>query len=387
MKRIYISPPHMGHDERDLLLDAFDSNWIAPTGPHLEMFERELASRTGVDHAVALSSGTAALHLALLLLGVGPGDEVVTSTLTFAATINAIRYVGGVPVLIDSDRETWTLDPALVAEELEYCARRGKLPRAVIAVDLYGQCSDYDPIVEACSRYEVPVIADASESLGATYREKPSGSQGSMGVFSFNGNKIITTSGGGMLVSNRKDWIEDARQLSSHARDPAPHYEHSRVGYSYQMSNLLAAVGRGQLRVLDDHVERRRKNNAVYRRALAGLPGIGFMPEAPYGRATFWLTAITVDPAAFGADRETLRLHLEQNEIESRPVMKPMHLQPVFREFRTRGGSVSVELFDRGLCLPSGSNLKTTDLDRIVETIGSVERARVPGPCKNPDVA
>lgn len=376
MKRIYVSPPHMGHDERALLLDAFDSNWIAPLGPHLELFERELASRVGIDHAVAVSSGTAALHLALVLLGVGEGDEVITSTLTFAATLNAICYVGGVPVLIDSDRETWTIDPGLVVEELEHCAQQGKLPKAVIAVDLYGQCANYDPIVEACSQYGVPVIADACESLGATYREQAAGSPGSMGVFSFNGNKIITTGGGGMLVSGRRDWIERARHLSTHARDSAPHYEHSRVGYSYRMSNLLAAVGRGQLRVLDDRVARRRKNNAVYRRALAGLPGISFMPEAPYGRATFWLTAITVDPEAFGADREALRLHLEQNDIESRPLLKPMHLQPAFRGCRIRGGSVSVELFDNGLCLPSGSSLETTDLDRVVEAIRSLAPAK-----------
>jgi len=369
MKRIYLSPPHMGRDERELLLDAFDSNWIAPAGPQLDLFERELASRTGVAQAAAVSSGTAALHLALALLGVGKGDEIITSTLTFAATLNAIRYVGGIPVLVDSDLETWTMDPDLLVEELDDCARAGRLPKAVIVVDLYGQCANYDPILEACSRYEVPLIADASESLGATYRGRAAGSQGAMGVFSFNGNKIITTGGGGMLVSNRRDWIERARHLSTHARDPAPHYEHSEVGYSYRMSNLLAAVGRGQLRVLDDRVKRRRNNNKVYRRALAGLPGISFMPEASYGRATFWLTAVTVEPKAFGADREALRRHLEQNDIESRPVLKPMHLQPAFRACRVRGGSVADELFENGLCLPSGSNLETTDLDRVLEAI------------------
>jgi pyridoxal phosphate-dependent aminotransferase EpsN len=378
----------MGQDERELLLDAFDSNWVAPVGPHIELFEVELADRIGVGHAAALSSGTAALHLALVLLGVGEGDEVVTSSLTFAATLNAIRYVGGVPVLIDAGRETWTMDPGLVAEELEDRARAGKLPKAVIAVDVYGQCADYDRIVGACSRYEVPVIADASESLGATYRDRAAGSQGSMGVFSFNGNKIITAGGGGMLVSNREDWIARARQLSNHARDPAPHYEHSCVGYSYRMSNLLAAVGRGQLRVLDDRVGRRRKINSSYRKALAGLSGLKFMPEASYGRSTFWLTAITLDPAEFGTDRETLRLHLETNDIESRPILKPMHLQPAFRECRIRGGSVSSELFDNGLCLPSGSSLENDDLKRILDAIGSVPRAKVvresPGRCKKP---
>jgi len=365
----------MGPDERELLLDAFDSNWVAPAGPHIELFESELASRTGVGHAAALSSGTAALHLALVLLGIGEGDEVVTSTLTFAATLNAIRYVGGVPVLIDVDRETWTMDPELLAEEFEERGRAGKLPKAVIAVDIYGQCADYDRIVDTCSRYDVPVIADASESLGATYRDQAAGSQGSMGVFSFNGNKIITAGGGGMLVSNREDWIVCARQLSNHARDPAPHYEHSRIGYSYRMSNLLAAVGRGQLRVLDDRVGRRRKNNVFYREALAGLPGIAFMPEASYGRSTFWLTAITVDPTVFGVDRESLRLHFETNNIESRPLLKPMHLQPAFRDCRIRGGPVSSALFEDGLCLPSGSSMDTGDLKRVTEALLSVARA------------
>jgi dTDP-4-amino-4,6-dideoxygalactose transaminase len=380
MKRIYVSPPHMGRDERALLLDAFDSNWIAPTGPHLECFERELAARVGVEDAVAVSSGTAALHLALMLLGVGEGDEVIAPTLTFAATLNAIRYVGAVPVLIDSDRETWTIDPGLVIEELEHCAQKGKLPKALIAVDLYGQCADYDPLVEACSRYGIPVVADACESLGATYRQQAAGSQGAMGVFSFNGNKIITTGGGGMLVSNDGDWIERARHLSTHARDSAAHYEHSQVGYSYRMSNLLAAVGRGQLRVLDDRVARRRNNNAVYRRELSGRPGISFMPEAAYGQATFWLTAISVDAPVFGVDREDLRLHLEQEDIESRPLLKPMHLQPAFRGCRVRGGSVSAKLFDNGLCLPSGSSLESSDLDRVVAAIDSLATARRASP-------
>lgn len=369
MKRIYISPPHMGDDERELLLDAFDSNWIAPVGPHVRGFESEAATRTGVGHALALSSGTAALHLALLVLGVGEGDEVVTSTLTFSATVNAIRYVGGVPVLIDCDPATWTMDPGLLAEELEAAARKGRLPAAIVVVDTYGQCADYDSILGVCARYEIPVVEDASQAIGATYRDRAAGSLGAMGVFSFNGNKIITTGGGGALVSSDRRLIEDARHLANHARDPAPHYEHSRVGFSYGMSNLAAAIGRGQLRVLDDRVRRRRGNNAAYRRALGGRTGIEFMPEAPYGRATFWLTAVTIDPALAGTDRETLRLHLEEQAIESRPLLKPMHLQPAYRECRVRGGSVSAELFDRGLCLPSGSNLEEDDLERVVEAI------------------
>jgi pyridoxal phosphate-dependent aminotransferase EpsN len=377
----------MGTQERALLLDAFDSNWIAPAGPHLDLFEKELAARTGVGHALALSSGTAALHLALLALGVGEGDEVYTSTLTFAASVNAVRYVGATPVLIDADPKSWTLDTGLLRRELDAAAGRGRLPRAVIAVDVYGQCADYDTIDDACRPHGIPVIADASESLGATFRGRPAGSQGSMGAFSFNGNKIITAGGGGMLVSDDEEAIRRARYLANHARDPAPHYEHSDVGYSYRMSNLLAALGRGQLRVLDDRVARRRDNNAFYRRALADLPGIGFMPEAGYGKATFWLTAVTIDAVRFGIDREGLRLHLESENIESRPVLKPMHLQPVYRDCRILGGAVSAALFDAGLCLPSGSNLDDADRERVVQAIRSAPRANVPKACKSTDSA
>ncbi|MES1172540.1 MAG: aminotransferase class I/II-fold pyridoxal phosphate-dependent enzyme, partial [Bacteroidota bacterium] len=247
MSRIYLSPPHMGADERELLLEAFDSNWIAPLGPHVDAFEREIAARAGVGHAAALTSGTAALHLALILLGVGPSDEVIVSDLTFAASANVVRYVGATPIFVDADASTWTIDPDLLAEALADRARRSRPPKAVIAVDLYGQCADYDRIKAVCDRYSVPIIQDASESLGATYRERPAGAQGVMGVFSFNGNKILTTSGGGMLVSNNAAWISEARNLASQARDPAPHYQHSKVGYNYRLSNLLAAVGRGQL--------------------------------------------------------------------------------------------------------------------------------------------
>ncbi|MBI3181708.1 MAG: aminotransferase class I/II-fold pyridoxal phosphate-dependent enzyme [Myxococcales bacterium] len=367
MPRLYLSPPHMGEQERALLLEAFDSNWIAPLGPHVDAFERELAAKLGVPHAAALSSGTAALHLALQLLGVGRGDEVLLSTLTFSATANAITYLGANPVFIDSTPESWNIDPALLEEELICCARCGKLPKAVIAVDLYGQCADWDPILAACQRYDVPVIEDAAEALGATYKGRPAGAFGAMSVFSFNGNKIITTSGGGMLVSHRKDWIDRARFLSTQARDPAPHYEHSQIGYNYRMSNLLAAVGRGQLRVLDQRVEQRRTNNAFYRQALGNLPGTQFMPEAPYGRPSCWLTCITVDPSAFGSDREAIRLHLETLDIESRPVWKPMHLQPVFSGCRVRRGAVAQHLFERGLCLPSGSAMTQEDRERVVQ--------------------
>ncbi|MHB8872428.1 MAG: DegT/DnrJ/EryC1/StrS family aminotransferase [Myxococcaceae bacterium] len=373
MGRIYLSPPHMGEHERTLLTEAFDSNWIAPLGPHVDAFERELAAKVGVPHAAALSSGTGALHLALQILGVGAGDEVLVSTLTFSASANPVSYIGARPAFIDCARESWTLDPGLLAEELEACAKHGKLPKAVIAVDLYGQCADYEPIRAACARYDVPLIEDAAEALGATYKGRSAGSFGAMGVFSFNGNKIITTSGGGMLVSERKDWIDRARFLATQARDPAPHYEHSQIGYNYRLSNLLAAVGRGQLRVLDPRVEQRRANNAFYRKAL-DVPGIDFMPEAPYGRSNGWLTCLTIDSRAFGATREDIRTHLESLDIECRPVWKPMHLQPVFAGCRVRGGDIARDLFERGLCLPSGSSLTMIERNRVAAEVLSVRR-------------
>jgi dTDP-4-amino-4,6-dideoxygalactose transaminase len=371
-KRIYLSPPHMGPDDRALLLDAFDSNWIAPLGPHVDAFEREFCDTVGVSHAAALSSGTAALHLALLMLGVGPGDEVLASSFTFAATANAVTYLAAQPVFIDSDRETWNMDPGLLEEELAGCARRGKLPKAVIAVDLYGQCADYDRILAACGRYGVPLVEDAAEALGATCKGKPAGSFGAAAAFSFNGNKIITTSGGGMLVSTDAGLVERARNLSQQARDPAPHYQHSKIGYNYRMSNLLAAVGRGQLRVLKDRVSRKRELFRYYQDTLGGLPGLSFMPEAGYGCCNRWMTCMLINSARFGATREDIRLALERENIESRPLWKPMHLQPVFKDCRIRGGAVSEELFERGLCLPSGTALRDADLERIAGVIRDV---------------
>ncbi len=372
LSRIYLSPPHLSQESRDLLLEAFDSNWIAPMGPHVDAFEREFAQEIGIEHAVALSSGTAALHLALLSLEIRPGDEVATATLTFVATANAIRYVDATPVFIDSERSTWNLDPDLLAEELEAGVRRGRPLKAVLAVDVFGQCADYEPIRELCRFYEVPLIEDAAEALGATYRGQAAGTLGEIGCFSFNGNKIITTSGGGMLVTKRRDWAERARLLATQARDPVPHYEHSQLGYNYRMSNLLAAVGRGQLRVLDERVEKRRANFRFYQQALGGLPGIAFMPEHPAGQSTRWLTCITVDPEQFGATCDNIRLALERENIESRPAWKPMHLQPLFTGCRVSGGKVAEQLFRDGLCLPSGSNLSEGDLTRIVEVIHSV---------------
>jgi dTDP-4-amino-4,6-dideoxygalactose transaminase len=363
--RIFLSPPHMGTDELRLLEEAFRSNWIAPLGPHVDAFERELAAAVGVAHAAALSSGTAALHLALLLLGVEAGDEVLCSDLTFAASANAVTYVGARPVFVGCDAATWTLDPDLLEEELAAAARRGRLPAAVIAVDLYGQCADYERIGAACEHHGVPLVEDAAEALGASYQGRPAGAFGRFGVFSFNGNKIITTSGGGMLVSDDGEAIARARYLASQARDPAPHFEHSEIGFNYRLSNLLAAVGRGQLRVLEERVRARRRNFARYVELLGGLPGVAFMPEAPYGRCNRWLTCLTIEPALFGATREDVRRALEAEDIESRPVWKPMHLQPVFRDCRVVGGAVGARLFESGLCLPSGSSLADADLERV----------------------
>jgi dTDP-4-amino-4,6-dideoxygalactose transaminase len=372
MTRIYLSPPDVGDEERRMLLDAFDSNWIAPTGPDLDAFEQEFAERIDVGHAVALSSGTAALHLALLLLGVGAGDDVLVPSLTFVASASVVTYLGANPVFVDSTPASWNIDSSLVAEELSDRARRGRRPAAVVAVDLYGQCADYDALAPLCDEYGIPLVEDAAEALGATYRGRAAGSFGRAGVFSFNGNKIITTSGGGMLVADSADLIGRARHLANQARDPFPHYEHSVIGYNYRLSNLLAALGRAQLRGLDGRVRRRHEINRAYREGLADLPGVGFMPVADYGEPNWWLTCMVIDPELFGADNEQVRRTLELADIEARPIWKPLHLQPVFEDAPMIGGGVCAALFERGLCLPSGSGLTDAQLDRVVETIRSV---------------
>jgi len=369
VSRIYLSPPHMSGHELELVRETFESNWIAPLGPQVDAFEREFAEVVGVPHAAALSSGTAALHLALLMLGVGPGDEVLCPTLTFGASAFAVTYVGATPVFLDSASSSWNLDPALLVEAIEEAGAKGSLPAALVAVDLYGQSVDWDPVLETCARFGIPVIEDAAEALGAMYKGKPVGGFGRCGFFSFNGNKIITTSGGGMLVSDDKNLIERARFLATQARDPAPHYQHSEIGYNYRMSNVLAAIGRGQLRVLEERVVARRENFEHYQRELGDLPGLEFMPEAPWGRCTRWLSCLTIDPEAFGATREDVRLALEEENIEARPVWKPMHLQPVFEGCRVHGGKVAEELFQRGLCLPSGSNLTEAERSRAIEIV------------------
>jgi dTDP-4-amino-4,6-dideoxygalactose transaminase len=371
-KRIYLSPPHLDGREQELLIEAFESNWITTLGPQVDAFERDICKRIDIPYATALASGTSALHLALINLGIQQGDEVLCSTFTFSASANPITYCGASPVFIDSNTTTWNMDPLLLEEELRACCKKGKLPRALIVVDLYGQSADYDPILKICAEYGVPIIEDAAEALGTTYKGKSAGSFGVMGVFSFNGNKIITTSGGGMLVSANKAYIDHARFLATQARDSAPHYQHSYIGYNYRLSNILAAIGRGQLENLDKKIARRKEINHFYHEAFADIAGIEFMPIAPYGEPNYWLTCITIDPSRSRALREDIRLALEKENIESRPLWKPMHLQPIFQSYRIRGGAVTEKLFAEGLCLPSGSGMTTNDLHRIVDVVRKV---------------
>jgi len=372
-KRIYLSPPNIGEFEKKYIQDVFTSNWIAPLGPQVDAFESEMCKYIGVKYATALSSGTAAVHLALRILGIKENDIVFCSSLTFSASANPILYEKAVPVFIDSDRETWNMCPIALEKAMEIYRKKNNLPKAVIVVNLYGQSADYDNILAICDAYNIPVIEDAAESLGATYKDKQSGNFGVMSILSFNGNKIITTSGGGMLLSNNEDYIKQARFLATQARDSALHYEHSQLGFNYRMSNVLAAIGRGQLKVLDDRVASKRKVFERYYRAFSGIEGIEFMPEANYGKSNRWLTVITINPAKTGIDRTRLIKILEENNIESRPVWKPMHLQPLYKGFeyftREEGISISDQLFIQGLCLPSGSNLSENDQDRIITII------------------
>lgn len=367
--RLYLSPPHLSGAEQQYIQEVIASNWIAPLGPQVDAFEEEFAAAVGASHALALSSGTAALHLGLLLAGVGAGDEVLVSTLTFSASVNPIIYLGGRPVLIDSELVSWNLDPELVCATIERKARQGCPPKAVLPVHLYGQSADLTPIMERCAYYGIAVIEDAAEALGSSYGGRMPGTFGKAGIYSFNGNKIITTSGGGMLVSADAELIAHARKLSTQARDQAPHYQHSEIGYNYRMSNVLAAIGRAQIQVLEKRVEARRRNFAFYQQALGDLPGMSFMPEAPWGRHTRWLTVITIDPARFGADREAVRLALEAENIETRPIWKPMHMQPIFAGCEVVGGAVAEGLFRDGLCLPSGSAMCSADLERVVAVV------------------
>ncbi len=372
--RVYLSPPDPGGLERELLLDAFDSNWLAPLGPHVDAFERELARRVGLEHAAALSSGTAALHLGLRLLGVESGDCVLMPTLTFVATANAVRYLDAEPVLVDVDPATWCLDVGLVASQLEERARRGRRPAAVVSVDLLGGCPDYAALTEVCRAYDVPLFEDAAEALGSSYAGAPAGSFGACAAFSFNGNKIITTSGGGMLVSRSAALVERARYLASQAREPFAHYEHTELGYNYRLSNLLAAVGRGQLMGLDGRITRRKEVHDRYRSAFAPVAGIDFMPFGDEVAPNYWLTCVLIDADRFGATPDDVRLALEAENVESRPIWKPLHLQPLYKEARRAGGPVAERVFDQGLCLPSGTALTTSQQDMIIETVCGLAR-------------
>ncbi|WP_242360426.1 DegT/DnrJ/EryC1/StrS aminotransferase family protein [Anaeromyxobacter sp. SG17] len=373
MTRTYLSVPHMGRSEERYVREAFASNWLSTVGPNLDAFERAFAERIGRP-AVALASGTAAMHLGLRLLGVAPGDEVLVSDFTFVASVNPIRYLGATPVFVDSDPATWMMSPALLAEALEDRARRGRPPRAVVVVHLYGQCADLAPILEACRAHGVPLLEDAAEALGATYHGAPAGSFGDVAAFSFNGNKIITTTGGGMLVAARRDWVDRARFWSTQAREPGAAYHHTEVGHNYRLSNVLAGIGRGQLEVLDERVAQRRAVAFRYRDAFADLPGIWLMPQAPYGLHTNWLSCFLVAPRAFGASRDDLLRALEARDIEARPLWKPMHLQPLYRTCERYGGEVAAALFEHGLCLPSSSSLSRQEQDRVVEVVRSVAR-------------
>ncbi len=367
--RLFLSPPHMGTAELAFVEEAFRSNYIAPVGPHVDAFEKEFAARFGFRHAAAMSSGTAAIHLSLRMLGVRPGDEVVCSSFTFAASANPIVYEQARPVFIDSDDATWNMDPVLLEEWLAGRAKIGRLPRAVIAVDLYGQCADLERIAAACARHDVPLIEDAAEALGATFGGRPAGGFGRLGIFSFNGNKIITTSGGGMLVSDDAALITQARFLATQARDAAQHYQHSQLGFNYRMSNVLAGIGRAQLQVLGERVDARRRIYARYFEGLRDLPGLNFMPEAPRSRSNRWLSCLTIDPVIAGVDSEKVRRALDAENIEARLTWKPLHLQPVFAGCETVGGAVSQRLFEQGLCLPSGSAMTADEVARVVDVV------------------
>lgn len=363
--KIWLSSPHIGESEFKYVKEAFETNWIAPVGPHIQRFESELSRISQNQPVAALSSGTAALHLALILLGVERGDEVICSSFTFAASANPIVYQGATPIFVDSEQDTWNMCPVFLRTAIEERLARGKKPKAVIIVHLYGMPAKMKELIAVCGEFEIPLIEDAAEGLGSFYGNQPLGTLSDFGIFSFNGNKIITTSGGGALVSSEKEQIEKAKFLATQARDEAPHYEHSQIGYNYRLSNVCAAIGTGQLEVLTERVNQRRDNFEFYKKALGDLEQLFFLEEIEGIYSNRWLTTILLD----GFDREELRLALEEENIESRPLWKPMHLQPVFSDAPMYGGLVCESLFEKGLCLPSGSSLNIQDKERVVETI------------------
>lgn len=372
-EKIWLSSPHMGGNEAVYVKEAFDTNWIAPLGPHVDGFEKDLAAFTGSKYAAALSSGTSAIHLALIMLDVKAGDEVLCQSFTFSASANPIVYQRATPVFIDSEKETWNMCPVHLRTAIADRIQKGKKPKAVIPVHLYGMPGNMKEIMAIAGEYGIPVIEDAAEALGSTINGKACGTFGDMGILSFNGNKIITTSGGGALISDTAEYISTARFLATQARDAAPHYQHSHIGYNYRMSNVCAAIGRGQMEVLPTRVQQRRANYVFYTGALQALPGIAFLNEPGGCFSNRWLTTIMVDPAISGGiTRETIRLALEKDNIESRPLWKPMHLQPVFEQAPFYGDGTSEKLFEQGLCLPSGSNLDTAGLERVAAIIKSL---------------
>ncbi len=368
--KIYLSSPHMSGDEQKYIKEAFDANWVAPLGPNLDGFEKQLADYLPAGHVAVLSSGTAAIHLALIILGIKPGDEVLVSSFTFSATVNPIVYLGAIPVLIDSEPQSWNMDPVLLEQAIRERIKANHKPKAIIVVDLYGMPARLDRILEIAKSYDIPVIEDAAEALGSKFQGKSCGTFGMIGILSFNGNKIITTSGGGALVSENQDYVEKAKFLSTQARDKAPHYQHSQIGYNYRMSNIVAGIGRGQMEVLQKRIQARRKNNAMYRELLRDIPGIRFLTEPDDTfYSNFWLTTMIIDDPTAKFNHETIRQVLEKNNIEARPLWKPMHLQPVFSHFPSYSTGVSEELFRKGICLPSGSNLSMDELEMIVKII------------------
>jgi pyridoxal phosphate-dependent aminotransferase EpsN len=372
-KKIFLSSPHMSGNEQKYIDEAFRTNWIAPLGPNIDEFEKGIADYVGVNEAVAVSSGTAAIHLALSLLGVKKGDKVFCSSLTFVASANPIVYQGADPVFIDSELDTWNMSPKALEKAFLEESAEGKLPKAVIVVNLYGQSAKMDEILSICNQYEVPVIEDAAESLGSSYKGKASGTFGKFGIYSFNGNKIITTSGGGMLISEDIEGLRKARFLATQARDPAPHYQHSNIGFNYRMSNILAGIGRAQLEVLNHRVEARRLIFEEYYRELSHLPGFYFMPELENTVSNRWLTALTINEKEAGVSVRDILHALTEENIEARPVWKPLHLQPIFQGAKyyqnSKRGSISEYLFENGICLPSGSNMDIEDQIRVINCI------------------
>ena len=375
--KIWLSSPHMGSMEQVFVQEAFDTNWIAPLGPHVNGFEADLQQYTGAAHAAALSSGTAALHLSLIMLNVKPEDEVICQSFTFSASANPIAYLGAKPVFVDSERDTWNMSPEWLEKAIMDRIAKGKKPAAIIVVHLYGMPARMEEIIHIASRYEIPLIEDAAEALGSGIHGKKCGTFGKLNILSFNGNKIITTSGGGALLSEDADLIKKSRFLATQARDDAPHYQHSQIGYNYRMSNVVAAIGRGQMVVLEDRIAARRANYDRYKQFFREINRKGYqvelLPEPEGFFSNRWLTTITVDPELNqGITREVIRLALDKENIESRPLWKPMHLQPVFAEAAFYGDGTSEQLFEQGLCLPSGSNLLEEDFERIFEVLRRV---------------